>query len=97
VYDRPSYFVANRAGFKFTLHLFQYYIYFQGDNGVAENLDNSTASEDGPHFEPIITLPEITVTTMEEDEIEMIKMLAFVCHVTFFFPSYLDCFTMYDL
>ncbi|PNF20899.1 Ran-specific GTPase-activating protein [Cryptotermes secundus] len=43
---------------------------------VVGNQDNSTLSEHDPHFEPIITLPEVTVSTMEEDEIEMIKLRA---------------------
>jgi hypothetical protein len=39
-------------------------------------------SEHDPHFEPIITLPEVTLSTMEEDEIEMIKLLVFAYNVT---------------
>lgn len=76
------------------MHLFEYDIHFQGGNGVAENLDSSTASEHDPHFEPIITLPEVTVATMEEDEIEMIKLLVFASRVTVFFPSYSDWFCL---
>jgi hypothetical protein len=37
--------------------------------------------EQDPDFEPIIMLPEITVSTMEEDEIEMIKLLVFANNV----------------
>jgi len=49
----------------------------QGNNEVVDaNHDNSTSSEHDPHFEPIITLPEVTVSTMEEDEVEMIKLRA---------------------
>ncbi|PSN56702.1 Ran-specific GTPase-activating protein [Blattella germanica] len=47
----------------------------KGDH-VAENHDDSTTSEHDPHFEPIINLPEVAVLTMEEDEVEMIKMRA---------------------
>ncbi|KAK3922409.1 Ran-specific GTPase-activating protein [Frankliniella fusca] len=46
-----------------------------GEGGAA-NLNNSTASEPDPHFEPIVTLPEVVVPTMEEDEEEMIKLRA---------------------
>lgn len=77
----------NHAEFKFTVHLFEYDIHFQGDNGVVENLDITTTSENDPHFEPIITLPEVTVSTMEEDEIEMIKLLVFACRVKSLFSE----------
>jgi hypothetical protein len=59
-----------------------HYIYFQGGHEVVVgNQDNSATSEHDPHFEPIITLPEVTVSTMEEDEIEMIKLLVFAPNV----------------
>ncbi|XP_034231265.1 ran-specific GTPase-activating protein-like [Thrips palmi] len=45
----------------------------EGDNA---NLNNSAASEHDPHFEPIITLPEVEIATLEEDEEEMIKLRA---------------------
>ncbi|XP_067015188.2 ran-specific GTPase-activating protein [Anabrus simplex] len=40
-----------------------------------ENHDDSLTEHD-PHFEPIITLPEVAVSTLEEDEVEMIKLRA---------------------
>lgn len=46
---------------------------FQGDR--PENHDDSTTSEHDPHFEPIINLPEVSIATLEEEEIEMIKLL----------------------
>ncbi|XP_069684061.1 ran-specific GTPase-activating protein-like [Periplaneta americana] len=49
----------------------------KGDHGVViENHDDSTSSEHDPHFEPIITLPEVTLSTLEEEETEMIKLRA---------------------
>lgn len=47
----------------------------KGDH-PAENHDDSTSSEHDPHFEPIVTLPEVAVCTMEEEEVEMIKLRA---------------------
>lgn len=46
-----------------------------GEGGTT-NLNNSAASEHDPHFEPIVTLPEVVVPTLEEDEEEMIKLRA---------------------
>lgn len=68
--------------FKSTIRFFQNDIHFQAGHEVVGNQDNSTISEHDPHFEPIITLPEVTVSTMEEDEIEMIKLLVFASNVT---------------
>lgn len=45
-----------------------------GGEGGDANLNNSAASEHDPHFEPIITLPEVVIPTLEEDEEEMIKL-----------------------
>lgn len=39
-------------------------------------LDTSASSEHDPHFEPIITLPEVVVPTMEEEEEELLKLRA---------------------
>jgi hypothetical protein len=36
-----------------------------GTNGVADH---------DPFFEPIVSLPEVSVSTMEEDEVEMLKL-----------------------
>lgn len=44
----------------------------EGNNA---NLNNSSTEHD-PHFEPIISLPEVAVPTMEEEEEEMIKLRA---------------------
>jgi hypothetical protein len=77
--------------FKFAIHLFVYDINFQGNDGVVvENHDNSTSSEHDPHFEPVITLPEVTLSTMEEDEVEMIKLLVFTFFISFF-PEVSNC------
>jgi hypothetical protein len=80
--------------FRSTIHLFQHDIHFQGGHEVVGNLDNSTVSEHDPHFEPIITLPEVTVSTMEEDEIEMIKLLVFANNVTVRFRIIQTVFAM---
>lgn len=81
-HDRSPQLLVRDAVFKSTVRLFQYDIYFQGGHEVVGNQDNSTMSEHDPHFEPIITLPEVTVSTMEEEEIEMIKLLVFANNVT---------------
>jgi len=44
----------------------------KGGEGDA-TLDTSTSEHD-PHFEPIISLPEVVVPTLEEDEEEMIQL-----------------------
>lgn len=36
-----------------------------GTNGVVDH---------DPFFEPIVSLPEVSVSTMEEDEVEMLKL-----------------------
>jgi hypothetical protein len=75
--------------FRFEVHIFEYDIHFQGDHVVViEKHDDSTTSEPDPHFEPIITLPEVAVSTMEEDEIEMIKLLVFMYFMLQFLRSY---------
>jgi hypothetical protein len=65
--------------------LLEHCTYLQGVHEVVGNQDNSTVSEHDPHFEPIITLPEVTVSTMEENEIEMIKLLVSAHNVAFRF------------
>ena len=47
-----------------------------GSGEGGSNLNNSSTTEHDPHFEPIVTLPEVVVPTMEEDEEEMIKLRA---------------------
>jgi hypothetical protein len=73
---------VNSVVFKFTIRLLQHDTCFQGAHEVVGDQNNSTMSEHDPHFEPIITLPEVTVSTMEEDEIEMIKLLVSAHNVT---------------
>ncbi|XP_049767518.1 ran-specific GTPase-activating protein-like [Schistocerca cancellata] len=41
-----------------------------------ETAPDEAVQEHDPHFEPIVTLPEVKIRTMEEDEVEMIKMRA---------------------
>lgn len=46
---------------------------------IAGNLNNGDDTngidhEHDPHFEPIVSLPEVPVSTMEDDEVEMIKL-----------------------
>ncbi|KAK7788817.1 hypothetical protein R5R35_010486 [Gryllus longicercus] len=42
---------------------------------TVENRDDSLNEHD-PHYEPIISLPEVCIPTMEEEELEMIKLRA---------------------
>jgi hypothetical protein len=77
---------------KFAIHVFEYDINFQGSHEViVEKHDNSTSSEHDPHFEPIITLPEVTVSTLEEDEVEMIKLLVLAFFMSFFSKFQIVC------
>lgn len=47
----------------------------QGE-GDANGHNDSQDGEHDPHFEPIITLPEVQISTMEEEEVELIKLRA---------------------
>lgn len=51
--------------------------------GPNANLNNSASSEHDPHFEPIITLPEVVIATLEEDEEEMIKLCVYLLYKLF--------------
>lgn len=42
---------------------------------TAEN-ENQDDHEHDPHFEPIITLPEVSLPTLEEEEVELLKLRA---------------------
>jgi len=44
------------------------------ENG--EEADGETETDHDPHYDPIISLPEVQVSTNEEDEIELIKLRA---------------------
>lgn len=47
----------------------------QGE-GDADGNNDSHDGEHDPHYEPIITLPEVHISTMEEEEVELIKLRA---------------------
>ena len=42
--------------------------------GDANGHNDSHDGEHDPHFEPIISLPEVHISTMEEEEVELIKL-----------------------
>jgi len=49
----------------------------EADVNQVETVENGEGDADhDPHYEPIISLPEVTVSTNEEDEVELLKLRA---------------------
>lgn len=49
-------------------------MFFQDQDDHDTTADNAEDSNHDPHFEPIVSLPEQDVKTLEEDEEELFKM-----------------------
>lgn len=50
--------------------------YFQEENENGRRCSESSDSEYDPQYKPIISLPEVVVSTNEEDEVELLKVRA---------------------
>lgn len=49
-------------------------LWFISASFILLQLDTSGDGDHDPHYEPIISLPEVTTSTNEEDEAELIKL-----------------------
>ena len=46
----------------------------QNNKDHKEDVENDEHEEHDPYFEPIITLPEVHIYSMEEDEEDLVKL-----------------------